>query len=60
MFADAGRTVAVGQSEEAFFKDRMRAIPEGEREARHLLIVTDPSKTVFSPSDRHANATDHD
>src|SRR6185369_1539750 len=42
--------LAVGDAEEAFLQDRIRAVPEREREAENLLVVRDPGQTVLAPS----------
>ena len=41
---------AVGQPEQAFLKDRIFAIPQGQRETEALLVVGDAGQTIFSPA----------
>ena len=41
---------AVRETEEAFFQDRIFAIPERERETQKLLVVAEAGQAVLSPS----------
>jgi hypothetical protein len=42
--------LAVGQTEDPFLDDRVRAVPEGEREAKNLPVVRDAGQAVLAPS----------
>src|ERR1700674_5859856 len=39
-----------GEAEDAFFQDRVAAVPKGEREAEGLAIVADASEAVLVPA----------
>jgi hypothetical protein len=41
---------AVGESEDSLLEDRVRAVPEREREAEKLTIVGDAGQAVLAPS----------
>ena len=41
---------AVGQAEQAFFQNRIAAVPERQREAQTLLIVADAEQSVLAPA----------
>src|SRR5690348_1270450 len=41
--------LAVGQAEDPLLKDRVLAIPERQRKAQSLLVVTDRGKPILSP-----------
>ena len=41
--------LAVGQTEEAFFQDRVPAVPQRERETEDLVIIGDACQPVFAP-----------
>src|SRR3954451_19187482 len=51
---DVFRVVALrpGQPEEPFLEDRIASVPERERQAQRLLVVTDTRKTVLVPAVR--------
>src|SRR5436309_1552888 len=44
--------LTVDEAEQAFLKDRIFAVPQGERKAEPLLVVGDARKSVFSPAIR--------
>src|SRR5262252_3340961 len=41
---------APSESEEAFFEDRVPAIPQGQGKTEPLMVITDPGQTVFAPA----------
>src|SRR5437660_1577542 len=42
--------LAVGDSKQTFLQDRIPTVPQSYRKAKLLLVIRDPSQTVFSPS----------
>ena len=42
--------LAIGQSKEAFFEDRVLAVPKGHGKAETLLVVGNSGQTVFAPA----------
>ena len=41
---------APGEPEEAFFENRIPAIPQGQGKTESLMVVADPGQTVFAPA----------
>ncbi len=41
--------LAIRQSEEALFEDRIAAIPQGHAKAKLLLVITDTGESIFTP-----------
>lgn len=41
---------AVGQAEGALLQDRIAPIPQGKREAQHLVVVADTAEAVLAPA----------
>src|ERR1041385_6970834 len=41
---------AVGQTEEALFKDGVLPVPQRQREAELLLVIGNPCQAIFSPA----------
>ena len=41
---------APGEPEEAFFENRIPAIPQGQGKTEPLMVVADPGQTVFAPA----------
>ncbi len=42
--------LAVGQPEQALLEDRVAPVPQGEREAKHLVVVADAGQPVLAPA----------
>jgi len=40
--------LAIGQAKQPLLKDRVLAVPQGQREAKKLAIVGNPAQTVFT------------
>src|SRR5690242_17128763 len=41
--------LAVGQAEDSLLEDRVLAVPQRQRKAQSLLVVTDPGKPILPP-----------
>src|SRR4029077_20047148 len=43
-------SLAVGQAEQAFFEDRIAAIPQGDAKTQELLGIADPGQSILAPA----------
>src|ERR1700680_20656 len=43
--------LGTGQTEDPFLEDRVHAVPEREREAEQLMVVTDAAESILTPAE---------